>query len=71
MFKWLKWLFGDSDEGKTTPASTPAEKKESKGNVKGFVDPETGKVYKTAGSLKAAQTRRKNKGKKKTKKSKK
>ncbi len=71
MWKWLEWLLYGSDEGKTTSVSKPVEEKESKGNVKGFVDPETGKVYKTAGSLKAAQTRRRNKGKKKTKKSKK
>ena len=32
--------------------------------VEGFVDEETGKVYKTAGALKGAQTRRKNKAKK-------
>ena len=70
MWKWLKCLLYDGSEGKTTPVSTPVKKKESKGDVKGFVDPETGKVYKTAGSMKAAQTRRKNKGKK-TKKSKK
>ena len=62
--KWLKWLLGLGGDEKATPVVESVEKK-------GFVDPETGKVYKTAGSLKAAQTRRRNKGKKKTKKSKK
>ncbi len=64
MFKWLRWLIGGSDDKKVEPVMEDVKKE-------GFVDPETGKVYKTAGSLKAAQTRRKNKRTKKTKKSKK
>ena len=64
MFKWLRWLLGESDDKKAEPVMEAVKKE-------GFVDPETGKVYKTAGSLKAAQTCRKNKGKKKTKKTKK
>ncbi len=59
--KWLKWLLGIGGDEKATPVVESVE-------VKGFVDPETGRVYKTAGSLKAAQTRRRNKAKKKTKK---
>ena len=39
--------------------------------TEGYVDKVTGKVYKTKGALKAAQTRRKNKKAKKTKKTKK
>jgi len=69
--KWLKWLLGFGGDEKITVVES-SEKKTCKCSpknvVKGFVDPETGKVYKTAGSLKAAQTRRKNKAKKKTKK---
>ena len=65
MFEWLQKLFSFGGDEKVAPA--PVAKKASGG----FVDSETGKTYKTAGSLKAAQTRRKNKGKKKAKKSKK
>lgn len=65
--KWLKWLLGIGGNEKATPVLESAEKKSccvAKDSVKGFVDPETGRVYKTAGSLKAAQTRRRNKAKK-------
>lgn len=55
--KWLKWLFGIEDDEKKSCCV-------AKDEVKGFFDPETGRVYKTAGSLKAAQTRRRNKAKK-------
>lgn len=68
MFKWLRWLLGEDDDKKAKPITESVKKKESKSDVKGFVDPETGKGYKTAGSLKAAQTRRRNKAKKKAKK---
>lgn len=65
--KWLKRLLGIGGDEKATPVLESAEKKPccvAKDTVKGFVDPDTGKVYKTAGSLKAAQTRRRNKDKK-------
>ena len=71
--KWLKWLLGTGGEcpvkvEETTCCDTKEDTKccepvvEAK--VEGFVDEETGKVYKTAGALKGAQTRRKNKAKK-------
>lgn len=69
LFDWFKKLFtsgGDSDDSNTVDLSKAAV-------VKVYVDKVTGKTYKTAGALKAAQTRRKNKAKKtkKTKKAKK
>lgn len=71
---WLKWLLGFKEP--PSPVLESAEKKSCKCSpekisVKKFVDPETGKVYKTERSLKSAQSRRKNKGNKKTKKAKK
>lgn len=76
---FFKWLFGIDDE-------VPTEKVEIKETVKtkveekmdevkaekkgGFIDSETGKVYKSERSMKAAITRRKNASKKKKGKSK-
>lgn len=74
---FLKWLFGGSNERPkekvkvVESATTKVEEKmnEVKAEKKaagGFVDPETGKTYKSERALKAAVTRRKNAGKKKT-----
>lgn len=66
MFDFLKKLFGWEEtkpvvvEAKATP-KTSVEAKPASKNEEEFVDPDTGKSYKTAGALKAAQTRRMNK----------
>ena len=77
LFKWLSGLFsgGDNNKEESTVLDlsdrvvTKVVTKKVK-STEGYVDDVTGKVYKTAGALKGAQTRRKNKAKKskKTKK---
>ena len=72
--KWLRWLLGTGGDApiavkESTCYDTKAEDTKCcdpvvEKKVDGFVDEETGKVYKTAGALKGAQTRRKNKAKK-------
>jgi len=77
MGKLFDWLFGKAEEIEETAEKLVEKvdiavetKKEEKAEK--FVDSETGKSYKTAGALKGAITRRKNKMKKsKAKKSKK
>lgn len=74
MGKLFDWLFGKAEEVEAT-AEKLVEKVDTvteveKAPTEKFVDPETGKSYKTAGALKGAITRRKNKAKK-NKKSKK
>ena len=66
--KWLRWLIG-GDDSETVADKSCCDVKETEccddPIVEGFVDEETGKVYKTAGALKGAQTRRRNKEAKK------
>ncbi len=67
--KWLRWLLGDNTAktvGKEDKSCCDVKETECcdpiiEEKVEGFVDEETGKVYKTAGALKGAQTRRRNK----------
>ena len=71
MWKFVDWILGTSQEVvKKEEEKTVLELVDEVQEEK-FVDPETGKEYKTARSLKAAQTRRKNAAKKGTKTSKK
>lgn len=58
--KMFDWLFGSvkTIENEVLELTESMKVKEKVG---GFVDDVTGKVYKTAGALKGAQTRRQNK----------
>ena len=85
MWKLVDWILGTSQEVVKKEEKTVLERYSPTLSVniaqglelvdevpeEKFVDPETGKEYKTARSLKAAQTRRKNAAKKGTKTSKK
>jgi len=74
--KFIKWLFGLGEEKPTETVvikesvKTKVEEKmdEIKAEQKRFVDPETGRSYKSERSMKAAITRRKNTAKKNAKK---
>ena len=71
MWKFVDWILGTSQEVvKKEEEKTVLELVDEVPEEK-FVDPKTGKEYKTARSLKAAKTRRKNAAKKGTKTSKK
>ncbi len=58
--KMFDWLFGAEKEIEKAVLEL-TESLEVKEKTEGFVDEETGKVYKTVGALKGAQTRRRNK----------
>ena len=81
--KFLKWLFGcgcknkkdssvlDLTESVVVKVEDKVVKEAPKKAAEGYVDDETGKVYKTKGALKSAKTRRRNKKANAAKKSKK
>ncbi len=66
--KWLSEVFGGKPDTPVLKEAAPVKKASPAAKkavaTGGFIDEETGKVYKTAGALKGAQTRRKNKAKK-------